>query len=132
MKIRIAVVMALFASAPLMAQAPALTDDEVLDFAKRVKSVRAEPAALKVRVGQKMNLASITVTVLDSAGKVRGRLAGFDFAMRPGQAAILAPGSFTGGQAGTDTLFLRYPRRAWEKVRTGTRPEAKVIVTVTP
>lgn len=137
MKTRSVVLLALFASAPVAAQAPTriptFIEPQVQEFAKRVKSVKAEPAAITMRVGQKLNLTSFTLLALDSADKVHGRLTTFDFAViPPGEAASVLPTGLTAERAGTTTLILRYPRGAWTKVRTGTRPEAKVSVTVTP
>lgn len=137
MKIRSVVLLALFASAPVAAQAPTriptFTDPQVQEFAKRVKSVKAEPATITMRVGQKLNLTSFSLLALDSADKAQGRLTKFDFAViPPGEAASVLPTGLTAERAGTTTLTLRYPRGAWEKVRSGTRPEAKVTVTVTP
>jgi hypothetical protein len=141
MRIRVAAFAALFMGASLGAQIPVnsaappgtgLTEAEVLALAKSVKSIRVEPTAVRLRVGQKANIANLVVTVLDSADKVRGKLAGFDFAMAPGQAASAVPGTITADRPGTATFIVRYPRRAWEQVRTGTRPEAKVTITVTP
>ena len=118
----------------LVAQGPAprkLEFNDLAALAPRVKSLRANPNTITLRVGQTVRLDSIKVTVLDSAGRVLGRLEGYDFGIQPNQAASAEPRKITGVRPGTTELAVRFPRGAW-KPRTDPRAEAKVKIVVKP
>src|SRR5690242_848180 len=62
----------------------------------KVKSIRAEPSTITIKVGQVISLDAITVVVVDSAGKDLGRIRGFDFGIPPLSAAEAVPRKVTG------------------------------------
>jgi len=106
-----------------------IAESDLLKVAQTVKSLRVEPTSLTIKVGQRVNLDTLTVTVIDSAGRVRGRLAAFDFVnIKPGEPASVVPRTLTGVHPGTTELVIRYPRLGWK--RPDPRPEAKVKVVV--
>jgi len=107
----------------------ALGDADVLSLAPKVRSITAEPSSLTIHVGQTVSLNKIIVTVFDSSGKARGNLIGYDFQIKPGEAAKAVPRQVTGVSPGTADLVIHYPRAAW-KMRTDARPEAHVKVVV--
>ena len=107
----------------------ALDANEMVSLAPKVKGINAEPATLTLHVGETVSLDKIAVTVIDSSGKTRGTLIGYDFVIKPGEAASARPRQITGVRPGTADLVLRYPRTAW-KARTDPRVEAHVKVVV--
>jgi hypothetical protein len=108
-----------------------IAESDLLKIAQTAKSLRVEPTSLTIKVGQRVTLDTLTVTVIDSAGRVRGRLTGFDFVnIKPGEPASVVPRTLTGVHAGTTELVIRYPKLGWK--RPDLRPEAKVRVMVTP
>ena len=118
------------AGGPLASKA-VIAESDLVKVAQTAKSLRVEPTSLTIKVGQQVNLDVLTVTVVDSAGRVRGRLAGFDFVnIKPGEPASVVPRTLTGVHPGTTELVIRYPRLGWK--RPDLRPEAKVRVVVTP
>lgn len=117
--------------AVVSAAATDIAPDQLTAVARTVKSVRAEPTTLTLRVGETVTLGKITVTVLDSSGKVRGRLAGYDFGIPPDGPAVAVPRQITGVRPGTTELTVRYPRNSW-KERTDPRAEAKIKIVVIP
>lgn len=110
---------------------PLLDADGLRALAPSIKSIRAEPGAISLRVGQTVQLATITVIAVDSAGKDRARLNGFDFGIKPGGPAEAVPRKITGVRAGTTELTIHYPTTAW-KVRADPRPAATVKIQVKP
>ncbi|MEO7084327.1 MAG: hypothetical protein ABI442_17170 [Gemmatimonadaceae bacterium] len=96
-----------------------------------VKGIRVEPTTLTLRVGQTIELRTLNVIVVDSSGKDRGRLSGFDFGIPKGQAAVAVPRKITGSRPGTAVLTIHYPTLAW-KGRSDPRPAATVNVEVKP
>ena len=124
----------LAASAPLAAQGaaqlPAIPEGQLVVVAKSIKTLRVEPQTITLKVGEKMDLSRFVVTAIDSAGKSRGRLAGFDFSnFGPNDPVSAVPRVITGVRPGTAELILRYPRSFWK--RPDPRAEAKVKVIVT-
>jgi hypothetical protein len=118
------------AGGPLASKA-VIPESDLLKVAQTVKSLRVEPASLTIKVGQRVNLDTLMVTVIDSAGRVRGRLAAFDFVnIKLGEPASVVPRTLTGLRPGTTELVIRYPRLGWK--RADLRPEAKVKVVVRP
>ena len=108
-----------------------IAESDLLKLAQTVKSLRVEPTSLTIKVGQRIGLDTLTVTAIDSAGRVRGRLAAFDFVnIKPGEPASVVPRTLTGVHPGTTELVVRYPKLAWK--RPDLRPEAKVKVVVKP
>ena len=105
--------------------------NELSLLALKVRAIRAEPTTITLRVGQTISLDAIKVVVVDSAGKVRGRLRGYDFSIKPNEPATAVPRQVTGVRAGTTELTIRYPRTAW-KARSDPRAEVKVKVVVKP
>ena len=122
---------------PLAAQGAAkggphtLDPAEVIALAPKVRSIRATPSTITIRVGQTIQLSAITVTVVDSAGRDRGLLLGYDFSIKPGEPAEAIPRQITGVRAGETDFIVRYPRTAW-KPRVDARAEAKIHVIVKP
>lgn len=105
-----------------------LNPAEVTAMAPKVRSIRAEPAAITLHVGETMSLGKIAVIVTDSSGQTRGRLVGFDFLIKPGEAATAMPRQVTGVRPGTAELTISYPRSSWK--RADPRVATKVKVTV--
>jgi len=106
-----------------------IAESDLLKIGQTAKSLRVVPTSLTIKVGQHVNLDTLTVTVIDSAGRVRGRLAAFDFVnIKPGEPASVVPRTLTGVHPGTTELVIRYPKLGWK--RPGLRPEAKVKVVV--
>lgn len=110
---------------------PALDDAGMRSIVPVVKSIRAEPATLTISVGQTVQLSRINVIAVDSSGKDRGRLSGFDFKIPAGEAAVAVPRQVTGKRPGTAVLTIHYPTSAW-KGRRDPRPEATVKFVVKP
>lgn len=124
---------AFVASGPLAAQGaaqlPAIPEGQLVALAKSVKTLRVEPTTITIKVGQKVDLNKLVVVVVDSAGKARGRLAGFDFANLPaGAPASVVPRVITGVHPGTTDLAIRFPRNFWK--RPDPRAEATVKIVV--
>ena len=109
-------------------RAPGLTQPEMAALAPKVQLIRVEPKSVKIHVGEVMPLDRLTVTVFDSAGKNRGRLASYDFVIAPNQPASAFPGKITGVREGTTELVIHYPTFAWR--RPDPRAEAKVKIVV--
>jgi hypothetical protein len=109
----------------------ALDPAEATALAPKVRSIRATPGTITLRVGQTIPFSAITVTVVDSAGRDRGKLLGYDFSIKPGEPAEAIPRQITGKHAGETDFVVRYPRTAW-KPRADPRAEAKVHVIVKP
>ena len=108
-----------------------IAESDLLKVGQTAKSLRIEPTSLTIKVGQRVNLDTLKVTVFDSAGRVRGRLAAFDFVnIKPGEPASVVPRTLTGVHPGTTELVVRYPKLGWK--RADPRPEAKVNVVVKP
>lgn len=107
----------------------ALDANEMASLAPKVKAITAAPATLTLHVGETVSLDKVTVTVIDSSGKARGILIGYDFVIKPGEPASAVPRQVTGVRPGTTDLVIRYPRTAW-KARTDPRVEAHVKVVV--
>jgi hypothetical protein len=139
--LRSVALLTVFVSLPVAAQTPKITKEkptvadiapgDVIAVGRTIKSVKAQPKTITVRVGQTVGLDVITVTAIDSAGEVRGRLAGYDFGIAPGSAADAVPRKITGVRPGTAVLTVRYPRSGWTG-RTDPRPFDTVKVVVTP
>jgi hypothetical protein len=104
---------------------------EVTALAPKVRSIHATPATITLRVGETVQLSAITVTAVDSAGRTRGQLAGYDFSIKPGEPAEVVPRHITGKRPGQTDLIVRYPRMAW-KARSDPRVETKIHVIVKP
>jgi hypothetical protein len=122
------------ASAPLAAQGggqvPAIPEGQLTVVAKSIKSLSVQPQTITLKVGQKLDLNTLVVIAIDSAGKARGRLAGFDFANLPPDApASVVPRVVTGLRPGTTELAIRFPRNFWK--RPDPRAEARVKIVVT-
>jgi hypothetical protein len=116
----------------LAAQGPALKgldQAEVNALAPKVRSIKAEPRSITLHVGQSVSFDKINVAVIDSSGKTRGRLIGYDFAIKPGEPAKAVPRQVTGVRPGTTELRIMYPTSAW-KVRRDSRAEARVKIVV--
>jgi hypothetical protein len=96
-----------------------------------VKNIRVEPGTITIRVGQTVQLRTISVIAVDSSGKDRGRLSAYDFKILKGQPAEAVPRQITGKRPGTALLTVHYPTSAW-KGRSDPRPEATVNVVVKP
>jgi hypothetical protein len=96
-----------------------------------VKSIRAEPTAITIRVGQTVQLSTINVIVTDSSGKDRGRLIGFDFSSLKGQPAEAIPRQIVGKRPGNAVLTIHYPQTVW-KGRSDPPPAATVKIEVKP
>ena len=139
---RNALLLLAFGALPLAAQQQAaakkdagasreIPETQLIELSRTVKALRVEPDTIRIKVGQSVSLDRFTVTVIDSANKVHGRLVGYDFAIRPGEPASAVPRTITGVRPGTTQLAVRYPRTYW-KVRTDPRVETKVTVVVTP
>jgi len=107
----------------------ALDPGEMISLAPKVRSITAEPSTVTLHVGEIVSLGKIVVTVIDSSGKPRGNLIGYDFSIKPGEPATAVPRQITGVRPGTTELVIRYPRTAW-KARTDPRVEAHVKVVV--
>jgi hypothetical protein len=118
------------AAGPIAPSNAVIAQNDLLAIATTLKSLRVEPKSLTIKVGQRVSLDTLTVTAIDSAGRVRGRLAGFDFMIKPGEPATAVPRTVTGVRPGTTELIVRYPRLGWK--RPDLRPEAKVTVVVKP
>ena len=120
------------AGAPLAAQGggqlPAIPEGRLTVVAKSVKSLSVQPQTVTLKVGQKMDLNRLVVTVLDSAGHAVGRLAGYDFSIPEHKPASVVPRVVTGDSVGTAELTIRYPRNFWK--RADPRAEAKVKIVV--
>jgi hypothetical protein len=111
------------------AQLPAIPEGQLVAVAKSIKMLRVEPGTVTLKVGEKFDLNRLVVTVVDSAGKAHGRLAGFDFANLPPEApASVVPRVITGVRPGTTDLAIRYPRNFWK--RPDKRAEALVKIVV--
>ncbi len=106
-----------------------LAPAEMISLAPKVRSITAEPSTLTLRVGETVSLGRIIVTVIDSSGKARGTLIGYDFSIKPGEPATAVPRQITGMRPGTTDLVIHYPRTAW-KARTDPRVEAHVKIIV--
>jgi hypothetical protein len=106
-----------------------LSDAEAASLAPKVRSITAEPSTLTIHVGETVSLDRIIVTAIDSSGKARGNLIGYDFLIKPGEPASAMPRKVTGVRPGTADLVIRYPRASW-KARTDPRVEAHVKVVV--
>jgi hypothetical protein len=109
----------------------ALDQAEVIALAPKVRTIRATPGTITLRVGQTIPFSAITITVVDSTGRDRGKLVGYDFSIKPGEPAEAIPRQITGKRAGETDFVVRYPRTAW-KPRADPRAEAKVHVIVKP
>ena len=79
---------------------PVLTEAEVTSLAPKVRSVRADRARITLRVGQSMEFSGFSVIAVDSAGRDRGRLIGFDFGIKPGEPADAVPRRLIGKRPG--------------------------------
>jgi hypothetical protein len=110
---------------------PVLDDAASRALAAVVKNIRAEPGTITLHVGQSVQLSTINVIVVDSAGKDRGRLIGFDFGIPKGAAAEAVPRQITGKRPGTAVLTIHYPTTAW-KARSDPRAAATVKIDVQP
>ena len=125
--------MTMIASAPLAAQGasqlPAIPEGRLIEIAKSVKSLRAEPQTIRLKVGEKMDLSRLAVTVFDSAGHAVGRLAGYDFSIPPNQPASVVPRVVTAERPGTTELVIRYPRNFWKRLDARAETKVKVVVT---
>ena len=106
-----------------------LDQAEMTALAPKIKSIKAEPTSITLHVGETMSLDKIAVTAIDSSGTTRGRLSGYDFAIKPGEPASAVPRQMTGVRPGTTELVIRYPYAAW-RVRKDPRVEARVKVVV--
>lgn len=102
---------------------------EMTTIAPKVRSIKAEPSTLTVHVGETIPLGQIVVTVIDSSGKTRGRLIGFDFGIKPGEPAMAVPRQVTGVRPGTTELTILYPGSSWG-ARKDPRAEVKVKIIV--
>jgi hypothetical protein len=102
---------------------------ELPALVSRVRSLRALPATLALRIGQTIDLDSIHVIAMDAEGRDIGRLPAFDFGIKPGEPASVVPRTIKGERAGETTLTVRYPNSAWGK-RLETRPFATVHIIV--
>ena len=138
----VALVMTAIASAPLAAQGasqlPAIPEARLIEVGKSVKSLSVEPRTVTLKVGEKLDLNRLFVTVFDSAGHTVGRLAGYDFSIPANptcagsttcEPASVVPRVVTGDRPGTTELVIRYPRNFWK--RPDARAETKVKVVVT-
>ena len=124
--------MTVIASAPLAAQGgselPAIPEARLADVAKSVKTLRVQPQTVTLKVGEKLDLNRLVVTVFDSAGRPVGRLAGYDFSIPKDQPASVVPRVVTGDRPGSADLTIRYPRNFWK--RPDARAEVKVNIVV--
>lgn len=110
-------------------QLPAIPEGQLIAQAKTVKALRVEPQTITMKVGEKVDLNRFVVTVIDSAGKPIGRLAGFDFTqLGPNEPASVMPRVLTGLRPGTTEIIFRYPRNFWK--RPDPRAEARVRIVV--
>jgi hypothetical protein len=108
-----------------------IEEKDLQSVALVTQRIQAEPSTITLRVGQSIGLDAITVTAFDSAGKLRGRLVGYDFSIKPGEPASAVPRKITGDRVGETELIVRFPRLGW-RARTDPRAEAKVRVVVKP
>jgi hypothetical protein len=115
--------------APTAGALKALDQNEMIALAPTVRSIKANPTSLTVHVGETLSFDKVTVTVIDSSGTSRGRLIGFDFAIKPGEPAVAVPRQVTGVRPGTTELRIIYPRSAW-KARADPRVETRVKIVV--
>jgi hypothetical protein len=106
-----------------------LDPNEMIAIAPKVRAIKAEPATLTLHVGETVGFDRITVSVIDSSGRARGRLLGYDFGIKPGEPATAVPRQVAGVRPGTTELTIRYPRSSW-KARTDPRVETKVKIVV--
>lgn len=98
----------------------------------RVHTLRAEPAELRLQVGQRYSLGGLRVEALDVRGRRLGRLRVFDRGMSAvGVATLPGPGELLAVRAGIDTLFVRFPSTLW-RGQAQARPQAAVVVHVAP
>jgi hypothetical protein len=135
-RIGVAIILAFTAARVAQAQfksaaLPELDQDATRALVPVVKNIRAEPSSMTIKVGQIVQLRTINVIVVDSSGKDRGRLSGFDFSNLKGQPAEVVPRHITGMRPGTATLTIHYPRTAW-KGRSDPQPAATVTIDVKP
>ena len=107
----------------------ALDPTETVAIAPKVRSLKAEPSSITLHVGETVGFDKITVVVIDSAGKTRGRLIGYDFGIKPGEPATAVPRQMTGVRPGTTELKILYPISSW-KPRKDLRAETSVKVVV--
>ncbi|MEP6492502.1 MAG: hypothetical protein ABJF01_07485 [bacterium] len=108
---------------------PVLGATEVTALAPKVRSLRAEPSTVTIHVGQTVEFTSLRIIAVDSAGHDRGQILGYDFGIKPGEAAEAVPRKLTGKRPGETDLVIHYPGSAW-KPRTDPRAEVKVHVIV--
>ena len=102
---------------------------ELPALVSRVRSLRATPATLTLRIGQTIDLDSIHVVAMDADGHDIGRLPAFDFGIKPGDPASVVPRTIKGDRVGETTLTVRYPSSAWGK-RLEVRPSTTVHIVV--
>src|SRR5688572_6581324 len=108
-----------------------IPEAHLVGVARNVKTLRVTPKTLTIKVGQTISFNALTVTVIDSADRVRGRLMGYDFSIAPNQPASAVPRQIAGVRPGTAEMIIRYPRTFW-RLRTDPRAETKLKIVVTP
>ena len=96
----------------------------------RVHTLNAEPAELRLRVGQRFSIGGLRVEALDFRARRLGRLRVFDRRVsRSGVATLPGPGEMVAVAEGIDTLYVSFPATLW-RGEPQARPQAAVVVYV--
>jgi len=101
------------------------------EIAPRIARLRAEPAELRILVGDTLTVRGrVRVVAIDSTGTTLGTLPSYDYALARG-AATPVPGiaqTIVGDRPGESIITLAFPRRFWPGPGEPPKAEVRVVV----
>jgi imidazolonepropionase-like amidohydrolase len=103
-------------------------------IAPRVSRLRLEPAELRLAVGDTVLVPGrVTVSAVDSAGTILGKLSTYDLTIVTGSAPVISPSpgsprQFIAQRKGETTVMLAFPRALWTKSGEPPKAELRVVV----
>jgi hypothetical protein len=113
-------------------RAGVMTSAQIEAVANRVATIRTEPSAITLRVGDSVYVQTLLRAFLvDSSGTDIGEIYRYDFAPSGPELWMVRDGRLWGRQMGTAQYRIQFPRQYW-KGDLALRPNVTVPILVTP
>lgn len=125
------VVSAAAVNQPIAAEAPApgmLTVAQARGLGARWRGLRVEPESLVMRIGDTVDMATLRVLAVDSAGGALGRLQVYDRSLTPGAALLTGYSRITAIGHGVGLLIIRPQGAMWDAARPRPAVHVRIVV----
>jgi hypothetical protein len=104
---------------------------EVALMAAAVTSLRAEPATLSIRTGDRIALRDhVRILAVDSSGTVLGELGFYDWNYEGSALRTLSDGRVYGRSPGRVSFTVTFPAQSWPVAAASAKPTLTIPITV--